>query len=175
MALQVEFGFDDNSYRHTMNGHESVLHCHHYMTLTTKLAEDFADIGGIRVLIEVAEDTMRPLFTDYISQHGIGEPDQRLAVGKEYYSVMGLGVMEVTGNAAGGEVRLLRSHVDEGWLKKWGKHTKAINFFTRGYVAAVFGAAFDKPARSYEVTETASIVTGDDASILTVKLAQDGG
>ena len=42
MDLDVKFTFDDKSYRHYMNGHESVLHCHHYMTLTTKMAEDFA-------------------------------------------------------------------------------------------------------------------------------------
>ena len=29
--LKMKFTFDDKTYRHAMNGHESVLHCHHYM------------------------------------------------------------------------------------------------------------------------------------------------
>lgn len=170
MTIEVEFSFDEESYRHFMNGHESVLHCHHYMTLSTKLAEEYADAGGITVLVEVTEDSMRPLFDDYIKQHGVGS-DERLAVGKDYYAIMGMGVMEVTGTEQGGEVKLLRSHVDEGWIKKWGKHDKAINHFTRGYIAAMFAAAFDKPPRSYQVDETASIVTGAETSAFTVSPA----
>jgi len=77
--------------------------------------------------------------------------------------------MELSGSAAGGEAKLLHSHVDEGWIRKWGKHDKFINHFTCGYCAAVFAAAFDKPARSYQVSEQTSIVVGDDVSILAVK------
>ncbi len=171
MALELDFTFDQESYRHFLNGHEMVLHCHHYMTLTSKMAEDFGDIGATNVLMEVAEETMRPLFDSYIKQHGISSPEDRLAVGKEYYAVMGMGLMEVSGTADGGEVKLPHSHVDEGWIQKWGKRDTPINYFTRGYVAAMFAAAFDKPPQSYEVTETSSIVTGDETSTLVVKPA----
>ncbi len=170
MALKVDFAFDDKTYRHTMNGHETVLHCHHYMTLTTKLAEKWAEFGGIDVLREVAEDSMRPLFDDYIQKHQVASADERLEVGREYYSVMGMGRLEVTGDENGGEVRLGHSHVDEGWIKKWGRHDQAVNHFTCGYAAAMFAAAFDKPPRSYEVAETSAIVKGDAESVLTVSL-----
>jgi hypothetical protein len=79
--------------------------------------------------------------------------------------------MEVTGSADGGEVKLLHSHIDEGWIKKWGKHNKAINHFSCGYAAAMFASATDKPARSYKVSETSAIVKGDPASILVVEPA----
>lgn len=170
MALQVEFTFDDKSYRHYMNGHETVLHCHHYMTLTTKLAEKWAEQGGTRILREVAEDSMRPLFDDTIRKHQVASADERLEVGKEYYAVMGMGRLEVTGTESGGEVRMSHSHIDEGWIQKWGQHDKAVNHFTCGYAAAMFAAAFDKPPRSYEVSETSSIVKGDAESVLTVSL-----
>ncbi len=73
---------------------------------------------------------------------------------------MGLGLMAASGTAAGGEVKLKHTHVDEGWIKKWGPHNKPINHVTCGFVAAMFAAAFARPARSYHVTETASIVMG---------------
>jgi hypothetical protein len=171
MTLELKYTFDDDSYRHFLNGHEMVLHCHHYMTLTTKMAEDFADIGGPAVLQDVAEETIRPVLDSYIKEHAITDAEQRLAVGKEYYAVMGLGLMEVTGSAEGGEVRLPHSHLDEGWIKKWGQRDKPVNYFTRGYVAAMFAAAYERPPGSYEVTETASIVTGEETSILVVKPA----
>ena len=171
MELKVEHTFDPNTYRHQLNGHESVLHCHHYMSLTTKLAEDFADLGAVKVLRESAEDSIRPMLDDYFAKNGVASADDRLAVGAAYYSVMGMGTMEISGSADGGEVKLPNSHVDEGWIQKFGQHDKPINHFTCGYVAAVFAAAFDKPARSFEVTESASKVMGAAASQLAVKPA----
>ncbi len=169
MALDIKHTFDDNTYRHSINGHGFVLHCHHYMALTHKLAEDFADLGAVRVLAEAAEDSIRPVLESYVKEKGIASPDERLQVGAEYYSFMGMGKMAVAGSPGGGEVKLPHSHVDEGWVKKWGTHDRPVNHFTRGFVAAMFAVAFDKPARSYEVTESAAIVTGAAESVLSVK------
>jgi len=169
MALDIKHTFDENTYRHYINGHNFVLHCHHYMTLTTKMAEDFADVGAVQVLREATEDTIRPVLDSYFAEHKITSPQERLAIGAEYYAFMGLGLMEVSGTAAGGEVRLKHTHVDEGWIKKWGQRNKPINHVTCGFVAAMFAAAFSRPARSYQVTETASIVMGAPESVLVVK------
>jgi hypothetical protein len=169
MTLDVDFTFDEKNYRHYMNGFCTVLHCHHYLGLTTKLAEDFDDIGGTRILAESAEDTIRPVLDDYIKKHAISSPDDRLAVGLEFYPVMGMGKMEATLSGTGGRVVLHRSHVDAGWLKKWGPHNKPINHFTRGYIAAMFGAALNRPARSFRVKEIESIVMGSERSIFLVE------
>lgn len=169
--INVTYAFDPNSYRHTVNGHECVLHCHHYMSLTTKLAEKYADHGGIEALVTSAEDSIRPMLDDYIEKNGISDPSDRLAVGAEYYRVFGLGLLEIEGTADGGTVTLKRSHVDEGWVQKWGEHDKPLNHFTRGFVAAVFGAAFEKPARSYTAEETESIAMGADQGRITVTAA----
>jgi predicted hydrocarbon binding protein len=166
--LKVDFTFDEKIYRHYMNGRLSVLHCHHYMTLTTKAAEELNDLGGVRILRESAEDSIRPFLDDYIQQHGIASVEDKLSVGCEYYKVMGMGKMTAEGGDTGGTVRLSKSHVDQGWIKKWGPHDKCINHFTAGYIAAMFGAAFGKPARSYNVTETAAIVKGDSESVFRV-------
>jgi hypothetical protein len=170
MALKVDFTFDKKTYRHYMNGFLSVMHCHHYLCLTSKLAMDHDDLGGTIILMEVAEDTIRPLFDDYFQKNGVDSFKDRILIGIEYYSVMGLGKMKVSANETGGQVQLLRSHVDQGWLKKWGKNQEHVNFFTRGYIAAMFAAALDKPARSVEVIETESIVTGSEAGVMAVKI-----
>jgi hypothetical protein len=169
MSLKINHEFDKNTFRHSINGHNFVMHCHHYMTLASKIAETFADVGAGQVLQEASEDSIRPVLDSYFAEHGIASPDERLAIGSEYYAFMGMGLMEVSGTADGGEVRLKHSHVDEGWVKKWGKHDRPINYFTRGFVAALFAASFSKPPRSYEVTEKASIVMGAPESILSVK------
>jgi len=169
--LKTNFTFDKKTYRHAMNGHESVLHCHHYMSLTSKLAEDFNDIGGVRILRESAEDSVRPLIDSYCKENGITKPEERLQVGAEYYAVMGLGLMEISGDEKSGKVTLKHSHVDEGWVKKWGKSDKFINHFSCGFVSAVFAAAFNSPPRSYQAEETASIALGDEKSVIAVSKA----
>ena len=68
------------------------------------------------------EDSMRAVFEDYIQKNGLTSAQDKCNVGREYYSGFGLGKMVITGDEHGGEVRLVRSHVDEGWVKKWGVH-----------------------------------------------------
>lgn len=172
MTLDIKHTFDEKNFRHYMNGFNVVLHCHHYMSLTTKLAMEYDDIGGTRILSESAEDSILPLLTDYIRKNNISKPEERLGVGAGFYRVMGLGSMVVSGDEAGGQVSLKASHVDKGWQTKWGDNSTPVNYFTRGYIAAVFEAAFDKPPRSYLVNENESMLTGSSKSSFLVKKIQ---
>ncbi|MBN2526464.1 MAG: hypothetical protein JXR76_08720 [Deltaproteobacteria bacterium] len=167
--MKTKFTFDNNTFRHAMNGHESVLHCHHYMALTSKLAMDFDAMGGTRILKESAEDSVRPLLDDYFTQNSISDAKQRLQIGAEYFGIMGMGVMKISGDDKTGEVKLTHSHVDEGWIKKWGKSSKPVNHFTCGYANAVFAAAYSLPPRSFQSMEVSSIALGDEEAIISVK------
>lgn len=170
MSLNLNFSLDNETFRHFLNGHAVVMHSHHYLALVTKLAEDLGDIGGPQLLKDVVEESMLPIFNDYIAQNGLTTPLQKINVGKEYYSVYGLGKIKVGGTEEGGEVCLVGSHVDEGWIRKWGHSAKPINHFTCGYIAAMFSAAFGKPAKSYTVTETAGMAVKGAESTFTVTL-----
>ena len=58
--------------------------------------------------------------------------------------------------------------MDEGWIKKWGKRDKPVNFITQGYLCAAFAAVYNQPQGSYKVSETQSIVSGADKSVFSV-------
>jgi hypothetical protein len=171
MAFKRDFSLDENTYRHYLNGHPVVMHSHHYLALITKLAEDLAAVDGPQILADAVEDSMRAIFEDFFEKNDIGDLKDKSAVCTEYFSTFGLGKIAINGNEHGGEAQLSRSHLDEGWLMKWGEHDKPINHFTRGYVAAIFAALFGHPPRSYRVTETAAMVTGEDQSVFVVKKA----
>ncbi len=171
MALKLDFDLDNETYRHFLNGHPVVMHSHHYLALITKLAEEMNDINGSAILRDVVEESMRSIFDDYVQKNDLSSPLDRCNVGREYYSVFGLGKMVVTGSESGGEVRLIKSHIDEGWVRKWGPSDRPINHFTCGYIAAVFGVAFNKPGKSYTVTEAASIAAGETEGKFIVKLS----
>ena len=172
MALKLEFTTDDKTYRHALNGHEVVMHSHHYLALITKLVEDLSDLGGPQILSDVVEESMRQILDDYFLENFLTSAQDRFRAGEEYFSTFGLGKMCITGDERGGEVRLSSSHVDEGWTMKWGAHGKPINHLTCGFISAIFSSAFNKPPKNYGTTETASMVTGESESTFIVTAVQ---
>jgi hypothetical protein len=171
MPLNLKYSLDNETFRHSINGHPVVMHSHHYLALITKLVEDMRDLDAPQILSDVVEETMRPIFDDYIQKHNLTSIQDKCNVGREYFSVFGLGKMIVSGSEKGGEVRLTSSHIDEGWVMKWGVNQKPINFFTCGYIAAMFGSAFSKPLKSFIVTEETSISTGATEGKFIVKMS----
>ena len=173
MTLQLDHTMDDETFRHYLNGHGVVMHSHHYLALITKLVEDLPEIDGRQILMEVVEESMREIFDDYLRQHELTDSQERLAVGNKYYTVFGLGKLHVSGNADGGEVRISRSHLDEGWVLKFGEREAPVNHFTCGFIAAMFAAAFDAPPGSYQVRETVAMVSGAPEGSFAVVRNQD--
>jgi hypothetical protein len=167
--LIIEREFDPVRCRHTVNGRTSVLHCHHYISLYTQLAEDCGMLDARKLLKEVTEDTFYDVLSAYYKKHDLAGLGDRISIGEQYYAFCGLGQMNVL--AAGpesGEVELIHSHADAGWIKKWGPREKPVNYVTCGYIAGLFAAAFDLAPRSFEAREMASIVAGAERSLFVV-------
>jgi hypothetical protein len=167
--FQMTPEFEPRNCRHLVNGRTYVLHCHHYATLYTQLAEDCSMLDGKKLLAESAEDAFYGVLSEYFQKHQLKSIPDRIGVAEQFFRVTGMGTLNV--NCAGpdyGEVELPSSHLDAGWTKKWGKSEKPINHITRGFIAALFAAAFDRSPRSYTVTETASIACGAPVSRFTV-------
>ncbi len=161
--------FDAKSCRHTVDGDTVVLHCHHFATLYTQLALDCSMLDTKALLAECSEDTWKGFLSGYYREQGISDTNERIDLAEQTYAAAGLGRMRVTcAGPESGEVTLEHSHVDEGWIKKWGKAEVPVNFIGAGFIAALFEAVFDRPVRSYTVLETQSIVCGASCSRFTV-------
>ena len=171
-ALNLTHRFDADSCRHYIGDLVSVLHCHHYATLFTQLAIDAKElVDGTKILFEVTEDVVHGVLSKYFAQNGIAAIQERLEIGQQLFSFYGLGKMAIVSPGSdGGTVELSAAHVDEGWLKKWGKSTIPVNFIGAGFVAGFFAAAYDKPVRTYQVEEKQSRVMGAGKSVLAVSL-----
>ena len=169
--------FDNTRCRHIANGQTLVLHCHHFASLMTQLANDCSLLDAKRLLAECAEDAFHTVLVDYYQKNNVSDIRERIEVAERYFSEAGLGKLKF--NYAGtcaGEVELTHSHVDEGWVKKWGNTNEAINHIGRGYVTAAFSAFFDRPKRSYAANERQSIACGAKVSVITVTdTTQNGG
>lgn len=163
--LVLDKKFNPQSCRHTLEGNTAVLHCHHYTALYTQLAIDCSMLDAKALLAECSEDTWEEFLREYFQSRNISSVAERIALAEQTYAAIGLGRMRVTcAGPEAGEVTLEHSHLDQGWMKKWGRHEGPVNFIGAGFVAGLFSAVFGLPARRFCVTETESIVCGAPCS-----------
>lgn len=163
--FEIDHRFNPVTNRHYLNGFCTVLHCHHFATLYTQLADDAKDFEGERLLKEAAEDTFFEVLNSYYLDKKIESIEDKIVIAEQYWKTVGMGLIRFTGigkYAVTAEMEY--SHVDEGWLKKWGSRDKPVNFITAGFVAAIAALANGKPSRSFLTKETKGLVCGDDRS-----------
>jgi hypothetical protein len=157
--------FDRKSCRHTLDGATSVLHCHHFATLYSQLADDAEFADGRALLSRSAELAFHPVLARLIADRGLTETEDRIAAVEEHFRFCGMGTLrfEQLGSISS-VARMDHSHVDEGWIKKWGNREKPVNYIGQGYIAAALAAVHGLPLGSFKVSETESIVAGAKSS-----------
>ncbi|MCK5127389.1 MAG: hypothetical protein KAR42_14130 [candidate division Zixibacteria bacterium] len=160
ITYDPEQKFDNKKMRHYSDGKTFVLHCHHYATLFTQLACDAEDMGGTTLLAEAGRETFGEVLSDYYQKHDIKELPDRIAIAEQYFSFVGMGKIEFNFAKNDGFAIMEKSHVDEGWKKKWGNNETPINWMGVGYIQAVWGSVFGKDPAKCTVKETQSIVCG---------------
>lgn len=161
-SLEVTTNVEPRTCRHYVNGIPMVVHCHHYSTLYTQLA---IDTGETELLAEVSEEVFYDLLVRYYKEHSIDSIDDRVRIATLYFAAMGLGKINVTYLAEyGGKVILTRSHLDRGWMRKWGTFDRPINYVTAGCCAGMAAAILDMSPGSFRTEEILSMVKGDPHS-----------
>lgn len=169
--FEIKHVFDPVRSRHFINGKLSVLHCHHYATLYTQLADDVKWVDGPGILKCTAEDVFYEVLGKYFNDKCIEDIEDMVSVSEDYYKAVGLGRIKfISIGESLGKVELYNSHLDEGWIKKWGKRETPVNFIARGFIAAVFSLVNCKEARSYDVNEIESLVTGKEKSVFKISI-----
>jgi hypothetical protein len=164
--------YDSKNNRLFINNVKTVIHCHHYAVLYTQLALDAVDYDGVRHLQEAAESTFYDLLAGYYTKQNVETAGDKIQIAEDYWQFAGMGRIRFTGvGKYEGRAEMDYSHIDEGWLKKWGGAETPVNFIACGFMAAVVALANEKPARSYRVTETQSLAAGDKASVFIAVLA----
>lgn len=156
-----------------VNGDPSVMHCHHYATLFTKLALDFADIRAPELLQTSMEEAYYLVLKKRFIIGGIETMEGKRSIIEEHFRLAGLGKVEISLHQTGGKAEMSHSHMDEGWIAKWGKRKEAVNFIGRGYLAAAFDLMFQKSLGSFTVTEDSSIVSGAPRSVFRIEMVKE--
>lgn len=162
-TINLEHEFDRKTCRHTVGGFQVVLHCHHYLTLTTQMAEDADDLfGGVGVLISSMENTAYKTLKNIFDSNNITKLEDRINIAEELFCrVFGLGkiVFKHVGDFSA-SVDVLHSHIDDGWKKKWKKRDKPVGYVNRGFIQGALSAIENLNTGVFESEESQSIVSG---------------
>lgn len=164
--LVLDKTFDNKTKRHYLNGFNIVFHCHHYSTLYTQLALDAKET---ELLADVAEESFSKLLETYFIEHDIESLEDKIEIGEQYFAAIGLGKMQVGfvgRNSA--EIFLHSSHLDSGWIKKFGKSDKPVNFISAGFITALVSNILELPLKAFKAVENQSIAMGDEVSVFKV-------
>ena len=168
ISLNTKQVFDKQRMRHYLNGELSVLHCHHYSTLFTQLADDADWLNGPQLLAESAEESIYPVLSKYFNDENVSSMEDRIAIAEQYYAHVGLGQVTILASGQEWNAEMPHAHVDEGWIKKWDTRNKAVNFIGQGFLAAAVAAINNEQPGSYRVAEIQSIVKGAETSKFTI-------
>lgn len=164
--LKMQAKFDPDKCRQYLNNELTVFHCHHYTALFSQLADDAALLKGAKLLAEAAAESMLVPLKKYCNENGLTTSADKTAIAEQYFAYVGLGCIKI--DVAANTAIMTSAHVDDGWIKKWGKRAKPVNFIGQGFVAAAFALANDDAPDAYQVDEIESIVSGADASKFTI-------
>jgi hypothetical protein len=165
----VEHQYDPKSSRHFINKKLSVLHCHHYIALYTQLAEDAEQFQGIKHLKDAVEETFYPILKNYFVNYNVDKLEERVKIAEELWRTSGMGLLQfIHIGDFSASAEMTHSHIDEGWIKKWNKREKPVNFITQAYLAASLAAINNEQMKSYEALELQSIVSGAEKSIFNI-------
>ncbi len=132
------------------------MHCHHYNINLQKTLEDTLGDEGIQLLFHSAEEANRIGFTSFFNEYRqLKTNKSKLEMAAVIYQNSGFGIIHLQGvNRRGGTILSPSSHHVTGWLAKHGLRDTPGCHFTRGWIAGVLEAVFDKPAGHYTIEET---------------------
>lgn len=94
MKFQASLNYDPTRSRHSVNSVDTVLHCHHYATLYTQLADDATLFDGKSILRETSEHAFYNTLKAHYEAQGIQDPNERASVAKDYWAFSGMGDFE---------------------------------------------------------------------------------
>lgn len=171
VKFKAEKIFDFKTKRFYLNNEPTVLHCHHYTTLLTQLANDAAKFNGPQIMFSTAEETFYSILAKYFKENNVVSFDDKASIVEQYYAYIGLGLMKININES--SVELIHSHLDEAWLKKWSVSEKPVNYITQGFIAAAFSAITDNTPETFNVQEIQSIACGTETSKFIIEKKQE--
>ncbi|WP_127471388.1 hypothetical protein [Thiomicrorhabdus aquaedulcis] len=154
-----QYTFDEQHNALDIGGEAMVFHCHHYINYLQRSILDAHYIDSEPFLIGSAADAVYHQLTQLCA--GLDE-NQSKQMAQDVYKAFGYGLIDLsTLNAEGIELITYKSFFSKTWLMKFGKAIKPVDYYTRGYLAAVYAVIYQVPLAQVTAQQTMCMACGD--------------
>jgi len=162
--FQANIGFLEEEGLTPCYGEPMIFHCNHYNIFLQRTIEDAGEyIPATEILTRGAVVTAYSMLHRLFETNpDIREPQERLQVASDLYSLFGFGLLPIEDlSMDGGVVKTPVTHYSLAWQQKWGNREKPVDYFTCGYIQAALAISFYKPPGFYQIEQKRCLSMGD--------------
>ena len=162
------YPFDEKHNALNVEGEAMIFHCHHYINYLQRSILDADYIESEPFLIGSAAHAVYNQLSRLCVHHN--EMDAK-ALAEQMYKTFGYGLIDLTDMTNQGlEMKTYKSFFSKTWPLKFGKASKPIDYYTRGYLAAAFSVIYNVPLKDIHVKQTQCMACGDDYNQFSITL-----
>ena len=154
-----KYAFDQEHNYLEIGGEAMIFHCHHYMINLQRTILDADYIESTLFLIGSAADALYSQLTNLCQGLSV-EASKEMA--QDIYKTFGYGLIDLSGmDEKGGEFTTTHSFFSKTWALKYGKSEKPVDYYTAGFLAAVYAVIFHKNLQDVNARQTKCMACGD--------------
>lgn len=165
-----QYKFDEQHNSITVGGEAMIFHCHHYINYLQRSILDADYIDSRRFLIGSAADAVYHQLKSLCA--GLSIDDAKL-MAEEAYKAFGYGLIDLSGMTESGvELSTYKSFFAKTWVLKFGESQKPVDYYTTGYLAAVFAVLYGHSLSDIHAEQTTCMAVGDKVNTHVIRLGE---
>ncbi len=154
-----DYKFDQEHNYLEIGGEAMIFHCHHYITNLQRTILDADYIDSRLFLIGSAVDSIYHQLTNLCA--GLNIEDSKI-MAQDIYKTFGYGIIDLSCMDENGcELKTLKSFFSKTWEMKFGKSDKPVDYYTTGFLTAVYAVIYKKDLKSITAKQTTCMACGD--------------
>jgi hypothetical protein len=165
-----QYKFDEQHNSITIGGEAMIFHCHHYINYLQRSLLDADYIDSRRFLIGSAADAVHHQLKSLCE--GLSLDDAK-TMAEESYKAFGYGLIDLSGmNETGVELTTYKSFFSKTWEMKFGQSDKPVDYYTTGFLAAVFAVLYGHDLSAIHAEQTTCMACGDKVNTHVIRLGE---
>jgi hypothetical protein len=165
-----DYPFDEEHNYLEIGGEAMIFHCHHYIANLQRTILDAEYIDGSRFLIGSAADALFCQLSNLCSGLNI---DESKKMAEDIYKCFGYGLIDLSCMDENGcELKTTKSFFSKTWLMKFGESKKPVDYYTSGFLAAVYAVIYKKDLKDIQAIQTTCMACSDEINTHIIKIGE---
>ncbi|WP_321277492.1 4-vinyl reductase [Thiomicrorhabdus indica] len=155
-----QYPYDAKHHALEVAGEAMIFHCHHYINYLQRSILDAEYIDSARFMVGAAADSVKNQLSHLCLDLSLVDS---IAMAESMYQTFGYGLIDLSElSPDGGIFKTSKSFFSKTWQMKFGTANQPVDYYTRGYLAAVYSTFYEIPLNEIQVTQSHCMACGDE-------------